>query len=68
MNHISVKSSNVISIAYDPVKSIMKVKYNSGMYQYHGVPEHVYKQVMGSSSVGSSLHKLVKGNFKHTIV
>lgn len=62
-----VSSSNVHSIGYDEEAKKLYVRYKGSgsltTYVYHGVEPHVFRDVMGASSVGSYLAKNVKRTF-----
>lgn len=61
MDRTPVSSSNVASVGYDPDTLTLEVEYLSGAtYQYTGVPQNVYDELMSSSSVGSYLARNVK--------
>ena len=57
----SVDSDNVSSVGYDKSTTTLEVEFNSGgLYQYHGVPETEYYNLINSDSVGSYLHRNIK--------
>lgn len=48
-----VSSSNLHSVGYDPPTATLEIEFNSGgIYQYSGVPVHVYDSLMNSGSLG----------------
>lgn len=54
--HIQVKSSNIRSVAYDPKKKVLEVKFrkrktgkNESTYRYTGVESKFYKQLLAIS-------------------
>ncbi len=62
----SVFSSHVHSIGHDPENDELHVNYQNGArVVYSGVGPEKAKQIMGSSSIGSALHELVKGKHEH---
>jgi hypothetical protein len=64
---MKVKSSAFSDIDYDPESQLLTVQYSSGQrYRHEGVPEHVYKQVMESDSIGRAFQQLVKNQFPAT--
>jgi hypothetical protein len=64
---MKVKSSAFSDIDYDPESQLLTVQYASGQrYRHEGVPEHVYKQVMESDSIGRAFQQLVKNQFPAT--
>ncbi len=61
MDRIPVSSSNVASVGYDPSSSILEIEFNNGsIYQYSGVPEHVYTGLVNASSKGEYLDQNIK--------
>lgn len=64
MERISVSSSNVGSVGYDVPSQTLEVEFlNGSIYQYYGVPEHVYQELISASSVGSYLAQHVKSTY-----
>ncbi len=64
MEMISVQSSNILAIGYDPKIRALEVEFRSGsVYQYSGVPQDVYTALMQAESKGSYLHVNVKGKY-----
>jgi len=61
MDRIPVQSSNVASVGYDEDNATLEVGFNDGsIYQYFGVPLHVYEGLMFASSKGTYLNQYVK--------
>ena len=61
MNRISVTSSNLASIGYEPTTQTLEVEFiNGSIYQYSGVPLSVYSGLISASSHGSYLDQYVK--------
>lgn len=57
-----VNSSNVAAIGFDA--GVLTVKYkNNRTYEYHGVPEELYNEILKAESVGQILAEKVKGQF-----
>lgn len=66
MDRKPVKSSNVASIGHDG-KDTLEVEFKGGgVYTYHGVDADAHQALMGAKSIGSHLHKNIKGQYKHT--
>lgn len=62
MNRIPVISSNVKSIGFED--GVLEVEFHHGnVYQYMGVPEHVYNDFMNSDSKGRFVHKHLKDRY-----
>jgi len=56
-----VESSNIASVGYDPPSATLEVEFhNSGIYQYFGVPVHVYEELISAGSKGSYFYVNVK--------
>lgn len=53
MRRQTVSSSNLHSVGYDPPTATLEIEFNSGgVYQYSGVPSHVYDSLTNSGSLG----------------
>lgn len=65
MERITVDSSNLVSVGYDEEASILEVEFNSGLYQYFGVPAYVFEELMNSDSKGSYLHRNIKKMYNY---
>ena len=65
MKRQNVKSSNVRSIGYYEELKILEVEFMSNdVYQYLEVPENIFVEVMTAPSIGSAIHKILRGTFK----
>jgi hypothetical protein len=61
VERIPVESSNLTSVGYDRQSSILEVEFRSGgIYQYFGVPEHIYEGLISAGSKGSYFHQHIK--------
>ena len=59
---MSVKSSNVGSVGYDPLKKVMEVEFKGGsLYRYANVPHSLFKGFISTESPGKFFHQNVKG-------
>lgn len=58
-----VQSTNVLSIGYDTQSQTLEVEFQkSGIYQYYNVPQHMYENLMSSSSKGQFMNAyIIKG-------
>ncbi len=62
----AVSSSNVAAVGYNPNTRVMDVTFNSGsIYNYFDVPLDVYETLISASSVGGTLHQIVKGHYAY---
>ena len=61
MQRQNVVSSNIKSIGYDPIRPTLEVEFKNGsIYQYFGVPQHLYQGLMQASSHGEYLDAYIK--------
>lgn len=66
MERISVSSSNINSIGYDQQSAVLEVEFTSGdIYHYFNVPEHLYNNLMSSSSKGEFLNDFIRYNYRY---
>lgn len=64
MKHVSVTSSNLVSVAHDPNTKTLEVKFKNGStYQYEGVPVNVHREMMDSPSVGKFFNAHIKDRY-----
>jgi hypothetical protein len=62
MKHTRVNSSHIFSVAHDPMRQVLQVRFNNGsLYEYHGVSNEQYRDFLNSDSQGEYFHQ----NFKH---
>ena len=60
-----VKSSNIKSVGYDELTQVLEIEFLTGdVYQYSKVPENTYVALMTAESIGSAVHKLLRGKFE----
>lgn len=63
---ISVSSSNVSTVAYDPIDGTLRVEFkNGGTYDYLRVPEATFRNLINARSPGTYLHDHIKGTFHY---
>jgi hypothetical protein len=66
MDRVNVSSSNLSSIGYDEVSSLLEVEFNSGLiYHYYDVPAHVHAELMSASSHGSYFSNSIRNSYKY---
>ena len=64
MQRYSIASSNISSIGYDPQTSTLEVEFLNGtIYQYYGVPQNMYDQLMQQGSKGRFLNTYIKNAY-----
>lgn len=62
MNRKEVYSSNIKSIGWED--NILEISFNSGgVWQYDGVSDQLYLNLMNASSKGSFFHEYIKDKF-----
>ena len=61
-----VSSSNLRSVGYDPVSSVLEIEFLSrSVYQYQGVPGVVVARLLEASSKGGYFHRCIKGRYRY---
>lgn len=59
-----VASSNVVAIGYDRPTETLEVEFLRGaVYQYYGVPEHMYNNIMSAPSKGRFLKTYIRDSY-----
>lgn len=61
-----VRSSNVVAIGHDAASKTLRVKFQSGTYDYAGVESAMYSECMRAKSIGSFIASQIKGKYKAT--
>jgi len=65
VDRVSIVSTNIRSVGYDPESSMLEVEFNSGsIYQYLDVPESDYEGLMNAASKGRYLNRNIKGRYE----
>lgn len=69
MERYNVASSNIRSVGYDPQTQTLEVEFMNGtIYQYYGVPEQIYDQMMGEQSKGRFLNTYIRNQYPYSRV
>lgn len=64
MERFPVSSSSVSMIGYDAETQALEVQYNNGgVYQYQGVPQDVFDQLMNAASKGTFINQQIKNSY-----
>ncbi len=64
MQRVAVASSNLASIGYDAENQVLEVEFKNGsIYQYEGVPEFAYSDMMTADSLGSYFNANIKSQY-----
>jgi len=59
-----VKSTNIRFVGYDKETFQLRVQFtNGGLFQYSGVPEEVYDEMMNSESVGAYFSRNIRNAY-----
>jgi hypothetical protein len=67
MERYNVASSNVRSVGYDPQATTLEVEFVDGaIYQYYGVPQNMYEQMMSAPSKGQFLNTYIKNQYPYS--
>ncbi|PJI47608.1 MAG: KTSC domain-containing protein [Pseudomonas sp.] len=66
MERTPVQSSNISSIGYNPSTETLEVEFNNGsIYEYYGISESTYNELMNSNSHGSYLAANIKNHYQY---
>lgn len=69
MDRYSVASSNIASVGYDEPSQTLEVEFLNGtIYQYYGVPQNVYDQLMQAGSKGRFLNTYIRNAYGYSRV
>jgi len=69
MEKSNAASSNIASVGHDAHSEILEVEFLSGaIYQYYGVPENMYYQLMQAGSKGRFLNAYIKNAYGYSRV
>ena len=61
-----VMSTNIQSIGYNVEDQILEIEFkNGGVYQYHGVPELEYENIMMAGSHGTYFNEHIRNTYPH---
>ena len=64
MEMVHVHSSMIQEVGYNPVDSILAVRFNGGkLFHYEGVPRELYEGVLQSESIGKYFNQHVRGQY-----
>ena len=59
-----VTSSNLRAVEYDALTSTLTIVFHNGrQYQYHGVPENMYQQLLCAASKGRYFSTFIRDHF-----
>lgn len=64
MKMLSVVSNAISAIGYDPQIKRMKIKFYQGrIYDFYGVPQHIFDDFKNANSHGTYYNNYIKGNY-----
>jgi hypothetical protein len=65
VERLPVKSRILRSVGYDDSKKILEIEFSSGfVYQYSGVPQKVYADLMHSDEIGKYFSEKIRPKFQ----
>ena len=66
MNYQPIKSSNLASVAYDPLRQVLGVQFIGGRkFEYPSVSPEQYAQMMAAPSIGSHFSSHIRVRKSH---
>ena len=66
MDRVSVTSSNLASVGYDPETLTLEIEFHSGsVYQYFKVPLALHSRLMAARSLGRFFHKHIEDRYQY---
>jgi hypothetical protein len=69
MERVSVTSSAIQSIGYDPDSQTLEIEFKTGrVYQYLGVPQDEHDAMMNCESQGKYFNANIKGRYSEVIL
>ena len=64
-----VSSTNLATIGYDTKTQTLEVEFHGGrVYQYYGVPENMFDEVMRAASAGKFFNIYIKDKYPYSRV
>ncbi|WP_234447593.1 KTSC domain-containing protein [Viridibacillus soli] len=64
MNMVSVTSSKLTHVGFDSSAMILRIEFKDGVFEYYGVPERVYNELMEADSKGIYFKRYIKDRFR----
>lgn len=63
---IPVDSSSLASVMFSAELNVLWVNFRNGLsYEYFGVPQHVFDELVASASKGSFLNRFIRNRFPY---
>ncbi len=60
-----VSSSNLVAVGYDAESQTLRIQFNSGLYDYYNVPQHIYQGLMSAPSHGQFHAAYIKHSYRY---
>jgi len=61
MERIQVASSSIASVGYEAAAAVLEIEFAGGaIYQYFGVPQDVYEELLNAASKGMYFHENIR--------
>jgi hypothetical protein len=58
-----IGSTSLRSAGYDPKAKTLEIEFTTGVYEYTGVPDYVYQDLMDAESKGEFVAEFIKGRY-----
>lgn len=59
-----VRSSSLASVGFSPAHNVLHIEFRSGLvYEYFGVTQCIYEQLLAADSKGAFLNRFVRNRF-----
>ena len=69
MERQAISSSNVAAVGFDEGTQTLEIEFhNGGIYQYYGVPEHMFTKMIQAPSAGKFFNMYVKNSYAYSRV
>jgi hypothetical protein len=67
MDRETVSSTNLAAVGYDATTQTLEVEFHGGrVYQYYGVPQQMYEELMQAPSAGKFFNVYVKERYPYS--
>ncbi|MCP3027740.1 KTSC domain-containing protein [Halobacillus sp. A5] len=63
MNMIPVKSSHLKAVAYNPETCKLVIRFKNSLYEYSGVPDFVYEELLSAESIDRYHHYSIQYSY-----
>ena len=69
MDRKAITSASVAAIGYDSGTQTLEVEFVKGsVYQYYGMPKHMYEEVMRAASKGGFVNTYIRNSYPYSRV